>query len=270
MNVRAEDAVWENGPDVDRIYQQGRWGLEHAVSMDGVHTGTGPYREPAQFPPLDQISVPKDEIRTIHRRDVAAGVQRFRLALIIGTLFAAGALGVIGGFQFLVFAPIPTAVEHNPNCSDHAFGSSETRCFTAKSDREAIRIVPKSQQTGDPVAMTVGRGHKTSASSPDEATAFINKVMLQQNAGLPRLGAAAIQYERSLPKSTPVPETRPGTIEGWTVLDVVGEMVVLKGPEGILRVTRGDTVPGLGKVNSIVRWGNRWIVATSKGLVSTP
>jgi hypothetical protein len=29
-------------------------------------------------------------------------------------------------------------------------------------------------------------------------------------------------------------------------------------------------VPGLGKIDSIVRWGNRWIVATSRGLVSTP
>jgi hypothetical protein len=29
-------------------------------------------------------------------------------------------------------------------------------------------------------------------------------------------------------------------------------------------------VPGLGKVDSLVFWGNRWIVATSKGLVTTP
>jgi hypothetical protein len=28
-------------------------------------------------------------------------------------------------------------------------------------------------------------------------------------------------------------------------------------------------VPGVGRVDSIVRWGNRWIVATSKGLIST-
>jgi hypothetical protein len=29
-------------------------------------------------------------------------------------------------------------------------------------------------------------------------------------------------------------------------------------------------VPGVGKVDSIVRWGNRWIVATTRGLISTP
>ena len=32
----------------------------------------------------------------------------------------------------------------------------------------------------------------------------------------------------------------------------------------------GDTVPGVGRVYSIVRWGNRWIVAAANGLIATP
>jgi hypothetical protein len=66
-------------------------------------------------------------------------------------------------------------------------------------------------------------------------------------------------------KLTPTPETRQATIADWMLRDVIGGTAVLQGPNGILRVTPGDTVPGLGRVNSIVRWGNRWIVATSKG-----
>jgi hypothetical protein len=66
-----------------------------------------------------------------------------------------------------------------------------------------------------------------------------------------------------------VPETRPTTIEGWTLLEVKGGTAVLEGPDGVWRVTRGDTVPGVGKIDSIVRWGSRWIVATSRGLIST-
>jgi hypothetical protein len=66
-------------------------------------------------------------------------------------------------------------------------------------------------------------------------------------------------------KLTPTPETRQATIADWMLRDVIGGTAVLQGPNGILRVTLGDTVPGLGRVNSIVRWGNRWIVATSKG-----
>jgi hypothetical protein len=67
----------------------------------------------------------------------------------------------------------------------------------------------------------------------------------------------------------PVPETRPTTIEGWTVRSVSGGTAVLRGPDGIRRVSIGDTVPGAGRIDSIVRWGNRWIVATSRGLITT-
>jgi hypothetical protein len=73
-----------------------------------------------------------------------------------------------------------------------------------------------------------------------------------------------------LPGPMSFPETRPTTIEGWMVRDVIGGAAVLEGPGGVWSVTRGDTVPGVGTVDSIVRWGNRWIVATSRGLISTP
>ncbi len=69
---------------------------------------------------------------------------------------------------------------------------------------------------------------------------------------------------------TPTPETRPATIEGWTLREVINGMAVLEGPNGIWMATTGDTVPEVGRVDSIVRWGSRWIVATSRGLISTP
>jgi hypothetical protein len=71
-------------------------------------------------------------------------------------------------------------------------------------------------------------------------------------------------------RQAPYPETKPTTIAGWAIVEVVGGTAVVQGPSGVWRVTRGDTVPGIGKVDSIVRWGNRWIVATSSGLISTP
>jgi hypothetical protein len=72
------------------------------------------------------------------------------------------------------------------------------------------------------------------------------------------------------PLLMPAPETRPTTIDGWTVLEVQGQTAVLQGPAGVRTVTLGDTVPGIGRIDSIVRWGNRWIVATANGLIATP
>jgi hypothetical protein len=72
------------------------------------------------------------------------------------------------------------------------------------------------------------------------------------------------------PPLAPAPETRPTTIPGWTVVDVRDGAVVLDGPDGIRTAARGDVVPGLGRIESIVRWGNRWVVATANGLVAAP
>jgi hypothetical protein len=83
------------------------------------------------------------------------------------------------------------------------------------------------------------------------------------------LGSPAASAEPR-PLLTPAPETRPTTIEGWTVLDVRGGTAVLQGPDGVRTVAQGDTVPGIGRIDSIVRWGNRWIVATANGLIATP
>jgi hypothetical protein len=87
---------------------------------------------------------------------------------------------------------------------------------------------------------------------------------LRTNAGVPSASAAARE------PLLPVPETKPTTIHGWTVVEVRGGTAVLEGPDGVWRATRGDTVPGIGRIESIVRWGNRWIVATASGLIAAP
>ena len=71
------------------------------------------------------------------------------------------------------------------------------------------------------------------------------------------------------PPLAPAPETRPTTIPGWSVVEVRDGTAVLEGPEGIKMAARGDTIPGIGRIESIVRWGNRWIVATAHGLIAT-
>ena len=68
----------------------------------------------------------------------------------------------------------------------------------------------------------------------------------------------------------PFPESKPETLPGWTVREVYGSTAILDGPERSFKAARGDIVPGVGRLESIVRWGDRWIVATESGLISTP
>jgi len=101
---------------------------------------------------------------------------------------------------------------------------------------------------------------------------------ISRPSALPRPSAGAVSQVNASPSAAIAmrqptlaapPETKPTTIPGWTVVDVRDGTAVLEGPDGIKMAARGDAIPGLGRIESIVRWGNRWIVATANGLIAT-
>ena len=70
-------------------------------------------------------------------------------------------------------------------------------------------------------------------------------------------------------------EDKPQTAEtkkilNWTVREVIDGTAILQGPRGVIGVSTGDVVPGVGRVQSIAKRGGRWIVATNKGVISAP
>jgi hypothetical protein len=131
----------------------------------------------------------------------------------------------------------------------------------AKSDRLELRSLPTNPT---PTATAIARAHE--AFKNVAPTTHLVSLPTKQNTSAPRPTGERTKVSA---RPTPVPETKPTTIDGWTIREVNGGTAVLEGPSGVWKATRGDTVPGVGKIDSIVRWGNRWIVATSKGLIST-
>ncbi len=73
-----------------------------------------------------------------------------------------------------------------------------------------------------------------------------------------------------LANAVPTPPARPAIIEGWVVRDVYRGVAVLQGRRlGIIEVEAGDTVPGVGRIESIKRQDGRWVVMTPKGLITS-
>jgi hypothetical protein len=180
---------------------------------------------------------------------------RARTALLVTVaVLASFGLGWTGGLNWPQFASAfdLVAVAQNetpsPRISEaRSSGKIEgTRKTASASDSPAIvGSIPK------PSALLAG-GARPSASLASQA-----------NAG-PSAAAIAMRQPVVAP-----PETKPATIPGWTVVDVRDGTAVLEGPDGIRMAARGDTIPGLGRVESIVRWGNRWVIATAGGLIAT-
>ena len=202
----------------------------------------------------DEITPPRRE--EFAMAEAALPAQWLQFAVLSGALAVGLCLGWIGGsMSARLFAPAPVAT---PVQQAEASGCPREGCAAVKTDREPTATPTK---IAGPRGRIVNRERELArstqqASAANRDVATTNSISTQERA-------------RIAPRFAAVPETRPTTIEGWSIREVVGGTAVLQGPTGVFRAAQGDTVPGVGRVDSIVRWGSRWIVATSRGLIST-
>ncbi len=196
--------------------------------------------------------------------------------LIAGTLLAALGLCWIWGWSSYLFVGLPASIspKQNLNSSSAVLGSKDERigAIPAESSRDTRSGLPYSPKLTTTTAAQPGdvRASHEPAQSATALTDLISSVLQQQSPPSKFAETAAEQPGKISSRPMAVPETRPTTIEGWTVREVAADgKAVLEGPNGIWKVAPGETVPGVGTVDFIVRWGNRWIVATSRGLITT-
>jgi hypothetical protein len=211
--------------------------IHRSVGIVGDQLATGPDGTHS----WDFVTPNQDEVLALLK---PSGDRKRTLVLVGSALVAGLGLGWACGANIAIFNSI-TQTE-TPSRRVPEIKSS------GKSDG-ARRMASTPVQTL-PAVGAVPAGAKAEAASPGALRFSIDPASTQ---------APSIARE-------PVAETRPTTIEGWTVLEVRGGTAVLEGPDGVRTAARGDTIPGIGRIDSIVRWGNRWIVATASGLIATP
>ena len=192
----------------------------------------------------------RDRVAVTPARD---GTRR-AITIITGVLSLALALflGWIGGFNLDFFSTKPASLPVE------RANSSADPPHAAQSERLAVQ-----GSSANTIASATSSAHETSKRGAQTTGSLLSK----QATRAPQ--PTAVEGTKGPTRPAAVPETRPTTIEGWTIREVNGGTVVLEGPNGVWKATGGDTVPGVGKIDSIVRWGSRWIVATSRGLIST-
>jgi len=185
-------------------------------------------------------------------------------ALVTGALVVALGVGWLGGASpsfFFASAAAPAPQANSSGCAREP--GKDPACASAKADRERAPSAPIPVKLATPGAAP--QRPREPARPAQQASAAVNKDVSTTNA----ISAGSTERSKILPRPAPAPETRPTTIEGWTIREVVGGTVVLDGPTVAFRAAQGDSVPGIGRIESVVRWGNRWIVATTRGLIST-
>ena len=210
---------------------------------------------------VDDIQIDASQRVLIAASEGLAG----RLWLIVGALIAAS------GWVVISVLPLPFALAPIDKQRAGSAASADASDFR-KGDRLQIAtavvgepVSTRSRETSAIAAAATPSQRQSSTEAQQQRTGHANKTPHPT-----ALIKAKVREPEPPVQLSPAPETRPTTIEGWTLRDVTNGTAVLEGPNGTWRAARGDTVPGLGRIDSIFRWGNRLMVATSKGLISTP
>ena len=191
---------------------------------------------------------------------------------IVGGFAAMFVLGWVGGSNAYRFSDIGTAFSSPPQQAKSLPGNPDSKM------KSVARIDGPGRNTISEAGLQASNILKVSASAPSMSGRAPRPSPPGTQLGLGSPSLVVEPASRILPGDLPMPreamvpapETKPTTIEGWTVREVRGGTAVLEGPDGVLMAARGDTVPGVGRIDSIVRWDNRWIVETASGLIATP
>jgi hypothetical protein len=242
--------------------------LHHANTLERIERGADPGNGEVAWPiTLDQsdfLPSNQDEIQSLL---APSGHPNRTIWLVLTALAGGFGLGWAGACYgpatisaFNPIAQLETASRRMPDAKPGGKVESALKIASASGSRTPPALSQPSTVSASLTPKPLAKA--SSAAQSAEASSSTSSVV-----------NADISVTGSLESAGPllsVPETRPTTIEGWAVLDVRGGTAVLEGPDGVRMAARGDLVAGLGRIDSIVRWGNRWIVATTRGLISTP
>ena len=112
-------------------------------------------------------------------------------------------------------------------------------------DRVERRLAPTAEATG-------GVGEARAASAPTSVPAAA--------ASPPPPVVVA-----SAPAASPVPEAK--IVDGWVLRDVYRGAAMVQGRGGVYAVLPGESLPGVGRIESIKRLDGRWVVVTPRGFI---
>ena len=203
--------------------------------------------------------------------------------------------GLLDHFEHLISGDVASA-EHGqktPPQKPHTAQAMESIAPTLSTKLDEVRASSErlARDLGGEVARLRGSMEQTQTDLASKLSRLGERVAdLEQRTAVPSLATArpeqvsaslsavpvAPPVQRSAPAVTPKVSPSPASAEvrreppvlqQWKIREVLNGTALLEGPGGVIGVSRGQTVPGIGRVESIARQGSRWVVATSKGLI---
>jgi hypothetical protein len=215
------------------------------------------------------------------KRRLSAMVAVVAIAASVGAI--SGALATAGMMHFAAPAPAQVAdtsaldasvaridadlvalkanVEHTSKTGLGQFNRANDRLDKLeKAQAEPMARIAKLSETVDKLRATppAAPAQAAAAAPARETTGSIAPTQVATAAAAPAPVPAAPRTEVG----------RLPTIDGWVLRDVSNGGALIEGRGGLYEVYAGDPSPGVGRVDAIRRQDGRWVVVTSKGLIT--
>jgi hypothetical protein len=177
-----------------------------------------------------------------------------------GTFSAIGFLEYTQLTQLTEAAPMPTLVD-------------ETRAvWSAVTQLQNDIAVLKFNTESTPRTGSSNSGSNNSGASSTSAPAQMSNLNERFDRIERRIDALATKDTTgTVPAAPPQKVGAHGPLAGWSVRDVYRNAALIQGTKlGMMEVSPGDNVPGLGRIHSIRQQDGRWVVVTSRGIIAQP
>jgi hypothetical protein len=196
-------------------------------------------------------------------------VSRFTLLAATLALAAAlgGLIGALAAYGLARPAPAPAAAAGRTDLEE--LQALKENVVQARVELAALRVnIESATRSANAQFTRLGERIERIERLQGEPASKLNKAIET----LDRLSRDATQSKEvtgSVASAAPTPG-KPGTVEGWVLRDVHRGTALIEGRMGLIEVDQGDVVPGLGRVDAIRKQDGRWVVVTSKGLITPP
>jgi hypothetical protein len=220
--------------------------------------------------PHGAAAAPRDIIPLAAPAAGSASRKLSKFALLAASLVLASALGAMAGVLGAArLAPLfgsETASAPEPSSLEIAIGQLRSDIAALKSSVDTTTRTTGAQfgklvERLDRAERAQSAAPKADAALPKETTGAITTPS----------AAATPLTPAPLPSPTPPGAAASGTtVPGWAVRDVYRGVALLQSRmHGMVEVEPGDLLPGLGRIESIRRQDGRWVVMTSKGMITS-
>lgn len=244
------------------------------------------------LPPAAQIATPVTEIVPFRRPNpkpeqaapaqAAAARSGRRFAMLAACLAFAASAGALGGSigvaklgpMFAEAKPpvLPVAKDH---VADEVKALKDTVAqlrTTTKSLSDNLAALKTSVNSSNnaqntqigKIAETLDRVEKSQAEQRKTPAAQQHAAPETTGSIAPQKQAAAVPMVLGDPPTT----LKPPTVPGYVLRRVYDGAALIEGRHGVIEVEPGIVVPGLGRIEDIKRQDGRWVVITSRGIIT--